>query len=91
MEDMSDMLEVFYPVLDDIRIQLQELNKLLRDLLIAKDNEFPMVDSDLLSSVNKNLVEVLSESSSRLAANESGERGHREAQRSRVTQPSFIR
>jgi len=91
MEDLFDALEAFYPTLEDIRIQLKELNKLLRDLLIVKDNEPPMVDSDLLSSVNKNLEEVLSESSSRLAANESVGRGHRETDRGRIAQPSLIR
>ena len=91
MEDLLDALEAFYPTLEDIRIQLKELNKLLRDLLIVKDSEPPMVDSDLLSSVNKNLEEVLSESSSRLAANESVGRGHRETDRGRIAQPSLIR
>ena len=91
MEDLLDALEAFYPTLEDIRIQLKELNKLLRDLLIVKDNESPMVDSDLLSSVNKNLEEVLSESSSRLVANESGQWRHREAVRGGVAQSSFIR
>ena len=91
MEDLLDALEAFYPTLEDIRIQLKELNKLLRDLLIVKDNEPPMVDSDLLSSVNKNLEEVLSESSSRLAANESVGWGHRETDRGRIAQPSLIR
>ena len=91
MEDLFDALEAFYPTLEDIRIQLKELNKLLRDLLIVKDSEPPMVDSDLLSSVNKNLEEVLNESSSRLAANESIGRGHRETDRGRIAQPSLIR